>query len=240
MNKVLFQGILVSKICSASERAGMAELRGDHFKARELYHLALVAARMYAHGVSQDAKTAREKLSEVRRTIRKAEKAGVTTTFGAAVIQRLEREAKAADKLVILVGENIINLLDAWQRVGAGLTDLCALCGIPYETALQKVKPERREERLTAILYITELDDRYPDRWNRGYPYDAPLSFAVQEFFTHFMTHTDVGRKAAHEALEAFFPEIYEHAVRIVTDADGIQRVIDADGVEIGTVGEEE
>lgn len=240
MNSTLLQEVLVSKICSASERGGMAERRGDYSKARKRYHLALVAARMYARDASQDARAAREKLSEIRRTIRKAEKAGVTTTFGDAVVQRLEHDAKAADDLVILIGENIINILDAWQRVGAELTDLCDLCGIPYETALKKVKPERRDERLTAILYITELDDHYPDRWSRGYPYDAPLSFAVQEFFTHFMTHTDAGRKAAHEALEACFPEIYEHAVRIVTDADGIQRVIDADGVEIGTVGEEE
>lgn len=236
MRKDLFRGVLTGKIYSASERGRVAERRGDHFKARELYRLALVAARMYAHDASQDAKATRDKLFEARRAIRKAEKAGVITTFGDAVVQRMEREAKEADELVVIIGEAVVNLFEDWQRVGAELADLCDLCGIPYEIALKKVKPERREERLSAILYITELDIRYPDRWNNGYPYDAPLSFAVQEFFTHFMTHTKEGREASHKALEECFPEIMENALTMVTDADGVKHLIDKDGNEIGTI----
>lgn len=38
--------------------------------------------------------------------------------------------------------------------------------------------------------------------------------------------------------MEAVFPEIMENALTIVTDADGVQRLIDKDGVEIATLDE--
>jgi len=50
------------------------------------------------------------------------------------------------------------------------------------------------------------------------------------------MLNTEIGQKAAHEAFVATFPEIMEHTMRLVTDTDGVQHLIDKDGVEIGTV----
>ena len=52
------------------------------------------------------------------------------------------------------------------------------------------------------------------------------------------MRDTEAGRKAAHEAFEAVFPEIAENALTVVTDADGIRHLIDKDGVDVGTVDE--
>ena len=53
------------------------------------------------------------------------------------------------------------------------------------------------------------------------------------------MLHTAEGRQAAHEAMETVFPEVMENALTLVTDADGVERLIDKDGVEVGIVGEE-
>ncbi len=50
------------------------------------------------------------------------------------------------------------------------------------------------------------------------------------------MLHTKEGRQAARAAMTQVFPELRDHAMRLVTDADGTQHVYDKDGVELGTV----
>ena len=44
--------------------------------------------------------------------------------------------------------------------------------------------------------------------------------------------------KAIEAVNQAVFPEIAENALTVVTDADGIQHLIDKDGVDVGTVDE--
>ena len=81
----------------------------------------------------------------------------------------------------------------------------------------------------------------YKDPRNRGWiedEVDAPLTHAVKAHWIDLMRHTEAGRKAAHEAFEAVFPEIAENALTVVTDADGIRHLIDKDGVDVGTVDE--
>ena len=67
---------------------------------------------------------------------------------------------------------------------------------------------------------------------------DAPFTHALKAYLLDRMLHTEKGRAAAREAMEAVFPEIMENALTIVTDADGVQRLIDKDGVEIATIDE--
>ena len=70
---------------------------------------------------------------------------------------------------------------------------------------------------------------------------DAPLTHALKAYMTDLMLHTEAGKKAAHEAMNAVFPEIMENALRMVTDADGVRRLIDKDGEIVATLdGEEE
>lgn len=70
------------------------------------------------------------------------------------------------------------------------------------------------------------------------YEIDAPLTHAVKAHWIDLVRHTESGRKAAHEAFKSVFPEIAENALTVVTDADGIQHLIDKDGVDVGTVDE--
>ena len=67
----------------------------------------------------------------------------------------------------------------------------------------------------------------------------APLTHAIKEYWMDRVLHTEDGKRAAHEAMKAIFPEITENALRLVTDADGVQHLIDKDGIEIETFGEE-
>ena len=59
---------------------------------------------------------------------------------------------------------------------------------------------------------------------------------AVKAYWLDIMLHTEKGQKATREAMNAVFPEIFENALTVVTDADGNRRLIDKDGVDVGTL----
>lgn len=89
------------------------------------------------------------------------------------------------------------------------------------------------------MVFVHNLD--YKDPRNTGwveYEIDAPLTHAVKAHWMALVRHTDAGRKAAHKAMNAAFPGITENTLTVITDADGIQHLIDKDGVDIGTIDE--
>lgn len=124
-----------------------------------------------------------------------------------------------------------------WQSTGATLDDLCSLCNRDPEQVREELDPT--EKLFSEMVFVHNLD--YKDPRSTGwveYEIDAPLTHAVKAHWIDLVRHTEAGRKAAHEAFEAVFPEIAENALTVVTDADGIQHLIDKDGVDVGTVDE--
>lgn len=117
-------------------------------------------------------------------------------------------------------GENLINDLDLWQSCGATLKDLCNLCNRRYEDVLREISPEQINYSFSDLIFIYNLDYNHKGSWLE-YENDAPLTHAIKEYMLDVMLHTHQGRQAAHNALEACFPDIMEGAIHQSTDYDG-------------------
>lgn len=170
--------------------------------------------------------------------MKKAERDGIRFLLGEQQLSKLREEYRAAESRLAEIGKSICLMLDTWQSTGATLEDLCNLCNC--DPAQVKAKLDPTEKLFSEIVFVRNLD--YKDPRNRGWiedEIDAPLTHAVKAHWMDLVRHTDAGRKAAHEAMNAAFPEITENALRLVTDADGVKHLIDKDGVEVGTLEEE-
>lgn len=171
------------------------------------------------------------------RSLRKAESAGISFPLGTQRLSKLLEEYRAAEGKLAEVGKAICLALDFWQSTGATLDDLCSLCNRDPEQVREELDPT--EKLFSEMVFVHNLD--YKDPRNTGwveYEIDAPLTHAVKAHWIDLVRHTESGRKAAHEAFKSVFPEIAENALSVVTDADGIQHLIDKDGVDIGTIDE--
>ena len=156
-------------------------------------------------------------------------------------VKTLEEKVKLQRERLVGYGESIVVTLDFWQSIGATLADLCNLCNRDYAQVLEQIKPERADREFSSLIFVYNLD--YKDPRNRGwidFDVDAPFTHAVKEFFLDRMINTPEGREASHRAMEECFPGIMEGALMEVTDADGVRRLIDKDGVEVATLDGEE
>lgn len=218
-------------------RAGTAAMRGGLPKARRDAATLLILYRLQSRAASQELAEKREEIRALYRSLRKAESAGISFPLGTQRLSKLREEYRAAEGELAEVGKSICLALDLWQSAGATLEDLCSLCNRDPEQVREELDPT--EKLFSEMVFVHNLD--YKDPRNTGwveYEIDAPLTHAVKAHWIDLMRHTEAGRKAAHEAFEAVFPEIAENGMYLVTDADGIQHLIDKDGVDAGTIEE--
>ena len=96
---------------------------------------------------------------------------------------------------------------------------------------------EHMNESFATLATAFNLDYKDPRNtgWLEDY-IDAPLTHALKAYMQDLMLHTEAGKKAAHEAMNAVFPEIMENAMRMVTDEDGVRHLIDKDGEIVATL----
>ena len=216
-------------------KSGAATLLGNLEKAKRDTTTLLILYRLQSRAASQVLVEKQAAIRSLDRSIKKAESAGIAFPLGTQRLLKLRGEYRAAENRLSEVGKSICLALDLWQSAGATLEDLCNLCNRDPAQVRKKLDPS--EKLFSEIVFVHNLD--YKDPRNKGWledDVDAPLTHAVKAHWIDLMLHTEAGRKAAHEAFEAVFPEIAENALTVVTDADGIRRLIDKDGVEIGTV----
>ena len=187
-------------------------------------------------------------LKAAKRAVKKAEEAGITFSLAEARITQLETDYQKAHQEQIALGWIVMEALDQWQEAGATVRDLCNLCNRDYDqvfTTLEELMTKYnlgdwRDDRFSALVCTHNLDYKNPrDTGWIDERVDAPLTHTAKEYMLDIMLHTAEGRQAAHEAMETVFPEVMENALTLVTDADGVERLIDKDGVEVGIVGEE-
>ena len=210
-------------------KMGVAFCRGDLESARKYAKTLLVLYRVRARDTVANLTQDTDELHSLKRTLKKAEQAGITFPLGEQV--KLQRER------LVGYGESIVVTLDWWQGIGATLEDLCNLCNRDHKQVLREIKPERVDLEFSSLIFVYNLD--YKDPRNRGwidYDVDAPFTHAVKDYFLELMISTPEGRAASHRALEECFPGILEGALMEVTDADGVRRLIDKDGVEVATL----
>lgn len=227
------------KLYSYMARMSLAEKVGDRERAKKAALQAVVLARLQARDAVTELVSAQADETAANRAVLKAKEAGATFLFGEQRLMQLSEVSAQKRKALVDAGGAICTLLDRWQSYGATLAELCNLCNRDHERVLAEIKAGDADDLFSKLVFVYDLD--YKDPRNRGwidFDVDAPLTHAVKEFWIDLMIHTEEGRKASHEALEAVFPGIMENAMTVVTDSDGVKRVIDKDGVEIGTVEE--
>ena len=218
-------------------RAGVAYHRGDLERAKKDTRTMLVLYRLRAREAVTDLVLDTDALRSLKRALKKAEQAGIMFPMGEKRVKTLEEKVKLQRERLVGYGESIVVTLDWWQGIGATLEDLCNLCNRDHKQVLREIKPERVDLEFSSLIFVYNLD--YKDPRNRGwidYDVDAPFTHAVKDYFLELMISTPEGRAASHRALEECFPGILEGALMEVTDADGVRRLIDKDGVEVATL----
>lgn len=229
------------KLYSYMASMSLAERVGDGDRAKKAAGLAVILVRRQARDAIDTLVGTQAEERAVGRAVVKAREEGIVFPFADQRLKQLNAASAQSRKDLVEVGAAMCTLLDRWQSYGATLHDLANLCNRSYDEVVRKIKPERLDAEFSGLMFIYDLD--YKDNRDRGFidhDVDAPLTHAIKEFYLDQMINTSEGRKASHEAMEAVFPEIMENALTLVTDADGVKRLIDKDGVEIGTVGEED
>lgn len=177
----------------------------------------------------------------LERAVHNAKLDGVTCVLTKPCLKQMWGEAEAAEEAEARVGERICAVLDIWEYAGATFEDLCNICNRNPEQVKAELHDERRLESLSKLAMIGNLDYKNPK--DCGFiedSIDAPFTHALKAYLIWTMLHTEEGKKAAHEAMNAVFPEIMENAMTVVTGEDGVQHLIDKDGEEVGILEDED
>ena len=149
------------------------------------------------------------------------------------IMNPYEPHEKILHSRIVELGEMLFNALDIWQTCGANLNDLKTLCNSGGEHWYRAVADDERGEKFSSITFACNPDYKDTGDILETTP-NAPLTTCLKEFMIHQLRHTEHGRKAAHEAMEKFFPELFENALYQYTDSDGTVHYLDKDGVEVG------
>ena len=221
----------------------LAAYTGKREKARRLALATLVMLRQQSRVAHMEAESLWSEARGLQRSMKKMSEADLKFPLGEMRIKKLENDAKAARKELARVGGEIVQMLDLWQLAGATFEDLCNLCNRdPDKVRGELLESEDTADSFSKLAMVHNLDYKNPrdTGWLED-SVDAPLTHALKAYMQDIILHTEEGKKAAHAAMEAVFPEIMENAMTVVTDEDGVRYVIDRDGVEVATLdGEEE
>lgn len=216
----------------------LAAHTGKQEKARKLALATLVMLRQQSRIAHMKAESLWSEARGLKRSMKKMSEAALKFPLGELRVKKLESDANAAQKELAQVGEEIHQMLELWQVAGATFEDLCNLCNRdPAQVRKMLQASESAEDSFSKLAMVHNLDYKNPKDtgWLED-SVDAPLTHALKAYMLDIMLHTEEGRKASHEAMEAVFPEIMENAMTVVTDEDGIRHLIDKDGADIGVL----
>lgn len=234
--------ILNCKELEYSVRLATAIYRGnqDCIRKKALAHVIIL--RQCARAAHKRYMDLRQDLRGLERAVRKSEADGVSCVFSKMVLDRRRKECDKAEAALAKAGEELLYALDLWQTVGATFEDLCNLCNRdPAQVRGELLESEDTADSFSKLAMVHNLDYKNPrdTGWLED-SVDAPLTHALKAYLLDRMLHTEEGRKAAHEAMETVFPEIMENAYTEVTDENGVRRLYDKDGEEVGILGDED
>ncbi|MCI2106911.1 MAG: hypothetical protein LKK00_09395 [Intestinimonas sp.] len=223
--------------------AGMAlaEKAGDKERQRKAVQKMMMFTRMRDRCMVNGLVDALNKVRAAERVIQKSKEQGVTVPFLEKRLEAMKANVRQRRKDLIQAGEITCAVLDMWQELGATLKDLCSLCNRDYDQVVAEIGPEHLDLQFSEFIFIYNLD--YKDPRNRGwinFDIDAPLTHAAKEYMMDIMLNTKTGQEASHEAFVKCFPELWDKRMYAVADDDGVQHMVDKDGIEMGTIGEEE
>lgn len=233
----LKEEVVIYKASEYVGKVGVSVHLGRREKARQQVKTLLVLYRLQSRYTSQRITNARGSLRSVVRGQKKLKSAGITIPLVDDRKKKLQKDLQAAESELALIGEQIFETLDLWESLGATMEDLCKLCNCDLTQVLAKLDTPKMPFSQITCVYNLDYKNPHDKGWLED-EVDAPFTHALKAYLLDRMLHTEKGRAAAREAMEAVFPEIMENALTIVTDADGVQRLVDKDGVEIATLDE--
>lgn len=227
------------KLSEYTGRLGAAALMRKWEAARTYARTLLILYRHKSRAAVQETVRADRRLRAIRRGLNQMKERGVRFPLGEEQAKRVKAKCETAEKELASIGERISNMLDIWQGLGATMEDLCNLCNCNLTQVLAKLDTPEMPFSQIACVYNLDYKNPRDTGWIED-EVDAPFTHALKAHLMDIMLHTKDGRKAAHEAMEAVFPEIMENAMTMVTDADGVTHLVDQDGVEVGTMDEDD
>ncbi|MFR1802413.1 MAG: hypothetical protein ACLSWS_10255 [Faecalispora jeddahensis] len=228
--------VVIYKASEYVGKVGVSVHLGRREKARQQVKTLLVLYRLQSRYTSQRITNARGSLRSVVRGQKKLKSAGITIPLVDDRKKKLQKDLQAAESELALIGEQIFETLDLWESLGATMEDLCNLCNCDLTQVLAKLDTPKMPFSQITCVYNLDYKNPHDKGWLED-EVDAPFTHALKTYLRQ-NAYLEKGRAAAREAMEAVFPEIMENALTIVTDADGVQRLVDKDGVEIATLDE--
>ena len=230
--------ILNFKISEYTGRVMIALKLGSREKARKAAGTLLVLYRLQSRAATNRLQDVAAEVCSAERAMKQAEQSGIAFPLGEQRIEQLRQDLRVARDGLVETGRGICLALDLWQSLGATLQDLCNLCNRDYEQVKDKINRLKDLDRpFFGLIFIHNLD--YKDPRDRGwidYDIDAPFTHAIKEYHLDLMLNTPEGQEASREAFAHCFPEVWEKRLYSYTDADGITRMVDKDGLEVGIV----
>lgn len=227
--------IIACKEAEYLSRYYLAAHTGKQEKARKLALATLVILRRQSRLAHMEAESLRSEVRGLKRYLKKMAEDGLKFPLGEIRVKKLESSANAAQKELARVGREIHQMLELWQLAGAAFEDLCNLCNRdPDQVRKELLESESIADSFAGLAMVHNLDYKNPrdTGWLED-SVDAPLTHALKAYMQDIMLHTEAGRKAAHEAMNAVFPEVMDHMVYPVTGEDGVERYFDKDGNEL-------
>jgi len=235
------QEILTYKTFEYTGLLGAARYLKSKARVKKLSRMLLVLYRLRARASNQKILQTQETIRLLEREKKKMAEAGISFPLVEPRLERLREDLKAANADLVDAGDVIGCLLDLWQSAGAAFKDLCNLCNRDPVQVKKELEGERLDQAFSELVMVHNLDYKNPHDtgWLED-EVDAPLTHALNASLLEKMLSTKEGREAAHQAMQAVFPEIMENAMTLVTDADGNQVLIDKDGVTTPVLDREE
>ena len=170
---------------------------------------ALVILRMKSRCVIDRLMEANNEIRRLEREERKLKNSGVIALPLVVALESARTKREVAQVDLSLCGSQIVDFLDRWQEKGATLLDLCFLCGHEHRRTLREIKAKDRNDRFSRLIFVCNLDFRNDKADFLDYSTDAPLTHAVKDYMLDVMINTQTGQAAAHEALTACFPGLF-------------------------------
>lgn len=232
MNRQLF---LDYKVLSYTNALLLPDKTRSAFGKKASAQNAVIFLRLQARDAANELASACGAARYADRTIKQAKLRGITASIFGKKLMLLEQNIKKKRAYLAQTGETLCLALGLWKDRGATLRDLCNLCNRDYDQVVEEIGREHINDDFGSLLFIYNLDFK-SDRDFIDYDVDAPLTHAVKEYMLEQILGTEEGRRVSREAFAECFPEVWDNRLNAYTDEDGIQHLVDKDGVEVESI----
>lgn len=194
----------------------------------------IVICRMLARLLLSDLFGVCKRIRAARRSVELAKNEGVVFLLTPAMLKRMQDERDEAERWVIHLAEIMFGLLKFWQESGATFEEFCNLCNRrPDDVRAELLDPDDAAS-FEKLAFVYNIDYRDTGSGFIEDDVDAPFTHLAKERFLYSIQHKPEARAAAHNALQAVFPEIWGNAYITALGEDGKIHLFDKDGTDAG------